>query len=118
MGVVHHDSIHIDVCRCGGMWFDAGELVAWRKGLATSPIVSRVQGSTAMPCPRCPTAHLLAHTVATVPVRACPTCRGAFVPAESVARLEPATNGASGAETAGSILGGVLEVVANALFFL
>jgi Zn-finger nucleic acid-binding protein len=117
MGSMLHDSVQIDVCRCGGMWFDAGELAAWRAGRAAKPLVCRCQGTTERPCPRCPSQRLLDHTVATIPVLACPGCHGVFVPAASVARLDP-RHPAAESGLGFAVIGELLDILGNALFLL
>lgn len=75
--------VELDRCAdCGGVWFDAGELVA-----ASSKEVRATSTKTDRPCPSC-TAMLVQGRIVDGPaVETCASCRGTFLEARDLDAL-------------------------------
>lgn len=90
--VVHHD-VHVDVCDCGGMWFDRGELETWRrasKGQRQGGKAADLErNAKALPCPGCASMDLRARSLDTIACARCERCGGVWLPGNAVALLAP-----------------------------
>lgn len=75
--------VELDRCSdCGGVWFDAAELVA-----ASGKMVRATKVTTDRPCPSC-TAMLVQGKLVDGPaVETCPSCRGTFLEARDLEAL-------------------------------
>jgi Zn-finger nucleic acid-binding protein len=82
------EEIELDRCNeCGGVWFDAGELLATSGRVATS-----TRDATDRLCPVCHVELELGRLNSGVEVETCPRCRGTFLEArdlEAIARRTP-----------------------------
>lgn len=113
---VDHDGIHLDVCDCGGMWFDRGELERWvaqRRRPPPDLEAARFPAAGREPtrCPRCATASLRQFEAVAVHGACCRDCRGAWMSAADLARL---TGGPTTSEWP-VVVSGALEFLAAVL---
>jgi Zn-finger nucleic acid-binding protein len=85
----------IDVCDCGGMWFDADEIAAWAsKAKLDGPVPD---GSNCLPhasecyrCPRCAEFSLKSRVLHDVFFARCDECAGIWLTPEGVSQMNPA----------------------------
>jgi Zn-finger nucleic acid-binding protein len=91
--VLHRD-VRVDVCDCGGMWFDHGEVEAWARDkgdAAARTTAARTPGTSSdRVCPRCQIAAMRLHMVDGKTLNRCSRCKGVWLPARTVAALDPA----------------------------
>jgi Zn-finger nucleic acid-binding protein len=102
MLIERHDETKVDRCSfCGGFWFDASEL---DRVLEADPAVVPVEaaiperGRSAISCPRCWPKLLDAAGWSGMIFERCPTCRGLYVDAPELLRLQQQGPPESGAE--------------------
>ena len=87
--------IHLDLCAgCRGLWFDSGELEAYRQRVVGGKVLSvltfvRDPDSTPCSCPGCRQQALFAGKLGNLPLDKCSNCRGVFVPATTIATFRP-----------------------------
>lgn len=90
---VVHREVHVDVCDCGGMWFDRGELDTWmRRERIPPPLapVVGVKGAATSSCPRCATKTLERRTIEGASGGRCSRCTGVWLSAAAIAKFDPA----------------------------
>ncbi|MBL9079961.1 MAG: zf-TFIIB domain-containing protein [Planctomycetes bacterium] len=98
---VEHRGVRIDACDCGGVWFDAGEVEAWTR--RARPLEAREQatpteGGGSPPCPRCQDSRLTTFMARALAFAACTRCKGIWLPAATVASLDPIESDPSDAD--------------------
>jgi Zn-finger nucleic acid-binding protein len=105
-----HCGVELDRCAsCGGVWFDAGELEAYRLAQEKLPQpyeFERSEEEEPLHCPRCDAGTLAFGRARSVRLYRCSRCSGVWLP-----RQPPPTN--AGAEPILS----VLDVVAEGLWW-
>ena len=90
--VVHRD-VTVDACDCGAMWFDADEIEAWARGreaLPHGPGEWEPAAGSKQECPHCKSENLSPRQAKSVRFGYCTNCAGIWLPATSVADLDPA----------------------------
>jgi Zn-finger nucleic acid-binding protein len=96
---VSHHGVSVDVCDCGGIWFDQGEIERWARsaGVARrlqSPRSDVDAGATGVDCMRCAQHGLEWGEHNKVRFARCSQCGGIWLAADAVARLDPARHSA------------------------
>lgn len=85
--------VELDSCRaCGGTWFDAGELEAYRSSAgaradAAGPRFVAAPGRDPAPCPKCVTPTLIGGRAGRLAFRRCSRCAGIYVSERELASL-------------------------------
>ena len=103
---VDYDGTQVDVCDCGGMWFDRGELEQWaRSKQLNGPLPDGSNGALLSDdsgrCPRCCVSSLRDRGRGGIAFAHCTRCHGIWLFPQGAARLDPAaTPGPSGWEHA------------------
>ena len=98
--VLIHD-VPIDACDCGGLWFDRGEVERWASSIGpVGPFrdgapARRLPDQPARRCPRSPRESLAAYTLGTSAFALCSECKGVWLPASTIAAINPAFGEAS-----------------------
>jgi Zn-finger nucleic acid-binding protein len=114
MRELRHQDVAVDACECGGMWFDHGELAAWRashtKAAAPNPVLKPRPGA-ARRCPHCAASSLRSVWLDKVPVASCSQCQGIWLPGAGVAMFDRGSR--NGATDAGDWLSAVFEFVGH-----
>jgi Zn-finger nucleic acid-binding protein len=110
---VTHHGVRVDVCDCGGIWFDHGEIERWARdaGIARRMQTSRsdfARGATGSPCQPAEPHGLEWAEHNKVRFARCARCGGIWLAADAVARLDPARH-APGTEVSIGIGWHVLE---------
>ena len=87
-----HDETEVDRCPfCGGLWFDASELdrilQAGPGGVPVEAVIPE-RGMSAISCPRCWPKLLDTAGWSGMILERCPTCRGLYVDAPELLRLQ------------------------------
>ena len=86
--------VRLDACACGGLWFDRGELETWlspeaRAAMTAPELAGPTNGLVRCPC--CDADSLASRQRKQMHYSLCAGCGGVFVPAATLAILEPAT---------------------------
>ena len=114
-----HGGVRLDLCSvCFGVWFDGGELEAYRAGDGSSRLRGVPGGnsryeptgdSAHVRCPRCESDILRTGVIGKYRVMRCTTCRGLFLPLPNP-RFKTTEKGIVDSAI------GVLEEIVGALF--
>ncbi len=111
MRELRHQDVVVDACDCGGMWFDRGELAAWRAAHATvQTVVAKPRTGPACRCPHCAGPSLGPVWLDRVSAASCSSCQGYWLPGTSVAMVG---RGGRGATDSGAWLTALIEFVGN-----
>ncbi|MCA8977255.1 MAG: zf-TFIIB domain-containing protein [Planctomycetes bacterium] len=116
---VEHAGLQLDVCACGGIWFDRGELGRWleqngmRHSVPAAGELATEEGNRRR-CPRCATATLHRFVAGELRGSGCRTCEGIWLTAIDVRRARglrpsPASAGSSVAWSLADLIGSVLQ---------
>src|SRR4029077_10160345 len=110
--------IELDKCGfCGGVWFDAGELEAFRSGEAVSEgrayksAVFSPSSMEARACPGCRARSLVFGSVENVPLFSCNACGGAFLPPRPQTDVADAAAWIVDADDIGDVVGWSVELL-------
>jgi Zn-finger nucleic acid-binding protein len=111
-------NVRLDVCICGGAWFDLGEVQLYSGcAMPTRPLSAAVATQPTLVrgnCPRCPDAPLQPRQFAGRTVAGCASCRGVWLSRVTLQHLVPAERPPT--DTGGNEWWGVaIEVVLDAL---
>ncbi len=116
--------IHLDRCPVGhGIWFDRGELVAYKKTHPKfkTPSAKEIRqfqylpGEVERDCPRCQTTTLGAGSLGNLEVHQCSTCRGIFLGQSKQDSQKDENSPGAGADVGGWIIEALLEGLINGL---
>jgi Zn-finger nucleic acid-binding protein len=99
-----HGGVQLDLCVCGGAWFDPGELKRWSpRAAARLRELAGAPAATAPPCPGCAAAggSLRPRQAAGASVGVCARCTGVWLPRKSFAALAPGASRDASSDAAG-----------------
>ena len=125
--------IHVDLCPgCRGIWFDSGELEAYRQRVVGGTVLSaltfeREPDVEPWNCPGCRQKTLIAGKLGKLVLDKCSSCRGVFVPRSTLEVFKPKMDivvpgeavadagGFAGLEALGEVLSWVIGGVFDSL---
>ena len=108
--------IQLDRCRsCGGIWFDAGEIEAYRRARneVDTPRNVTPLDEPARSCPRCESLSLEAGEASSTRIYRCSQCRGKFLPTQP--SLGEMVVGEGKHQSDGLLLEGAFQIVGELL---
>jgi len=112
---VRQHGIRLDVCACGGIWFDVGELEAWYANLRPGAARPQLPGHFLLhdddgrPCPHCTDAVLRRFDVGEVRGSLCRQCRGVWLTAIDAQRVRRQPVDAASGPTTGALAYGISD---------